>query len=88
MAEFINPYTFVPLPERIGRARPAGHHQALPGNLCGRMTVTWKLRTPLLLPRQHAEVNDGPVVIPGSSVKGAIRSLHETLMGGCLRVLE
>ncbi|MEO5874829.1 MAG: TIGR03986 family CRISPR-associated RAMP protein [Streptosporangiaceae bacterium] len=28
------------------------------------------------------------MIVPGSSVKGAVRSLHETLMGGCLRVLD
>jgi hypothetical protein len=52
------------------------------------MTVEWALRTPLLLPQAHASVRDGPIVVPGSSAKGAIRSLHETLMGGCLRVID
>ncbi|RAY16846.1 TIGR03986 family CRISPR-associated RAMP protein [Actinomadura craniellae] len=88
MAKFINPYTFVSLPETIDRARPAGHHRAVPGHLCGSMTVTWTLRTPLLLPQAEGPVSDGGVTIPGSSVKGAVRSLHETLMGGCLRVLD
>jgi hypothetical protein len=88
VAEFINPYTFVPLPAAIGRDRPAGHHRACDGNVCGSMTVEWTLRTPLLLPQAHHSVRDGRVVIPGSSVKGAIRSLHEALMGGCLRVVD
>jgi hypothetical protein len=88
MAEFVNPYTFVPLPEKINRAAPAGHHRAVAGNLCGSMTVTWTLRTPLLLPQVHPAVREGVVVIPGSSVKGSLRSVHETLMGGCLRVLD
>jgi hypothetical protein len=88
MAEFINPYTFVPLPAAIGRSRPGGHHFAGHRNVSGAMTVEWTLRTPLLLPQAHRPVRAGQVVIPGSSVKGAVRSLHETLMGGCLRVVD
>jgi hypothetical protein len=88
VAEFINPYTFVPLPAAIGRARPGGHHCAGDGNVSGWMTVAWTLQTPLLLPRAHPAVHGGRVVIPGSSVKGAVRSLHEALMGGCLRVVD
>lgn len=88
MAEFINPYTFVPLPALIGRDRPGGHHRAGDQNVSGGMTVEWRLRTPLLLPQAHPGVRSGRVVIPGSSVKGAVRSLHEALMGGCLRVVD
>jgi RAMP superfamily len=88
VAEFINPYTFVPLPAAIGRARPTGHHRAGDDCVSGGMTVEWTLSTPLLLPQAHRPVRAGRVVIPGSSVKGAVRSLHESLMGGCLRVVD
>jgi CRISPR-associated protein (TIGR03986 family) len=88
VAEFINPYTFVPLPAVINRFAGTGHHCAGAGNVSGRMTVTWTLRTPLLLPAAYRPAPDGRVVLPGSSVKGAVRSLHETLMGGCLRVMD
>jgi hypothetical protein len=88
VAEFINPYTFVPLPKAINRQAPAGHHRATAGHVSGRMAVTWTLRTALLLPARQLLEPGGQVVIPGSSVKGAVRSLHETLMGGCLRVLD
>lgn len=88
MAEFINPYTFVPLPTAIGRARRNGHHCAVDGNVSGQMSVTWTAKTPLLLPQAHPAVHGGRVIVPGSSVKGAVRSLHETLMGGCLRVVD
>jgi hypothetical protein len=88
VAEFINPYTFVPLPAVIGRSEPGGHHRAGQENVSGAMTVEWTLRTPLLLPQAHMPVPAGRVVIPGSSLKGALRSLHETLMGGCLRVVD
>jgi hypothetical protein len=88
VAEFINPYTFVPLPAVVGRSEPAGHHRAKPGSICGHLTVEWTLQTPLLLPQAHSSVRGGRITLPGSSAKGAIRSLHETLMGGCLRVVD
>jgi hypothetical protein len=88
VAEFINPYTFVPLPAAIARSMPGGHHRAGPDHVSGAMTVEWNLQTPLLLPQAHQAVRAGQVVIPGSSVKGTLRSLHETLMGGCLRVAD
>lgn len=88
MAEFVNPYTFVPLPTAISRRRPAGHHRGESGHICGRMTVKWTLRTPLLIPQAYRPAPGDRIVLPGSSVKGAVRSLHETLMGGCLRVLD
>src|ERR1700733_6147709 len=88
VAEFINPYTFVPLPAAIARSAPSGHHCAGPVHVSGAMTVEWTLQTPLLLPQAHPAVRAGQVVVPGSSVKGALRSLHETLMGGCLRVVD
>jgi CRISPR-associated protein (TIGR03986 family) len=88
VAEFINPYTFLPLPAAIGRAQPAGHDRAGDGQVSGCMTVEWTLRTPLLLPQAQPSIHASDLVIPGSSVKGAMRSLHEALMGGCLRVMD
>jgi CRISPR-associated protein (TIGR03986 family) len=88
-AEFINPYTFVPLPNTIDRRAPLGHHRAAEGSISGRMTVTWTMQTPLLLPKTFTpDPGSGPITVPGSSIKGAVRSLHETLMGGCLRVVD
>ena len=83
---FINPYTFVPFPERIDRRGPAGHHLLAAGNLSGTLTVTWRFASPFQAP----EGQSGTTVLrlPGSSVKGAVRSLHETLAGGCLRVFN
>ena len=85
-ARFINPYTFVPFPERIDRHEPSRHHMLAPGNLSGVFTVTWAFRSPFQAP----EGQSGTTVLrlPGSSVKGAVRSLHETLAGGCLRVFH
>ncbi|MDI2029515.1 TIGR03986 family CRISPR-associated RAMP protein [Saccharopolyspora sp. TS4A08] len=96
MAEgsFINPYTFVPFPdEPAPRGTPHGHA----GNgdlLSGFLQVTITTRTPLLLrdiTSRQTDVprrSDGTPFIPGSALKGAIRSLHETLVGGCLRVFN
>ncbi|MGJ7908502.1 TIGR03986 family CRISPR-associated RAMP protein [Actinopolyspora sp. H202] len=98
MAEtFVNPYTFVPLPDAAPKRSAPHGHSGRGDLLSGRLTVTITAETPLLvrgitandeqrprLPRRP----DGTVMIPGSSLKGALRSLHETLAGGCLRVFD
>ncbi|MFI0463997.1 TIGR03986 family CRISPR-associated RAMP protein [Saccharopolyspora sp. 5N102] len=92
---FVNPYTFVPLPaEAPQRAAPNGH-RGDPALLSGKLTVSIEAVTPLLvrgfgdddspeLPRRP----DGTAFVPGSSWKGAIRSLHEAMTGSCLRVFD
>ncbi|MGH8897666.1 MAG: RAMP superfamily CRISPR-associated protein [Egibacteraceae bacterium] len=96
---FINPYTFVPFPQGLDRdtirERPAGHRTLQPDRLSGSITVEWTATTPLLIRVQQQDEcatfptnGSGEHVIPGSSIKGALRSLHETLAGGCLRVLD
>ena len=54
--------------------------------LSGSFIVTWKFTSPFQAPGGPS----GTTVLrlPGSSVKGAVRSLHETLAGGCLRVFD
>ena len=42
----------------------------------------------MLLPTKYELDGSGRLVVPGSAVKGAVRSLHESLMGGCLRVVD
>ena len=93
MVEFVNPYTMVPSAPP-GRGAPPGHDSLGRDRLAGWIELTITARTPLLL--GHREdggapallvAPDGSVVIPGSSLHGAVRSLHETLAGGCLRVL-
>jgi CRISPR-associated protein (TIGR03986 family) len=83
---FINPYTFVPFPERVDRREPGGHHLLRGGRLSGSMTVVWDMLAPLQAPEG---VSGRSVVrLPGASVKGAMRAAHETLAGGCLRVFD
>ena len=88
---FVNPYTFVPLPEKVVRADPPGH-EGRGDLLSGTIKVTWELATPMLLPEDaKAEgwiASDGRVSVPGSSVKGMIRSVHEAMFNGCFRVVD
>ena len=92
---FINPYSFVPLPERIERAKPAGHARAVEGLLSGKIEVEATALTPLLI-RGEQQPDDswdlprrnGVPYIPGSSIHGALRSLHEAMAGGCMRVFD
>ncbi|MCB0990940.1 MAG: hypothetical protein KDB16_08180 [Acidimicrobiales bacterium] len=91
---FINPYTFVPFPTAAPagfRAEPAGHHQLASGRYSGRIAVTFTAATPLLTrgpENRWPRDADGRPILPGSSLKGALRSLHEVLVGGCLRVID
>ncbi len=83
---FINPYTFVPFPTAIQQETPAGHHCLAPGRFSGRLTARWELTSPMQAPQT---AQDGQRLrLAGSSIKGVLRSLHETLAGGCLRVLD
>lgn len=96
---FINPYTFVPFPEgELDRGEPAGH-ESLGGSegvprYIGRIDyrLTAKSRV-LIRGRTNGQESTPPSragtpVIPGSSLHGALRAMHETLVGGCLRVFD
>lgn len=94
---FVNPYAFVPLPEGAPeRERPVGHLRREPGHLHGRLTVRATAVTPLMLrsdkPQQGQPSTlprrSGQPVAPGSTVKGGLRSVVETLTGSCLRVVD
>lgn len=91
---FINPYTFVPFPEREPdgfRLAPAGHDRLAPDRLSGRVDLRFTAATPLLTRTSDGgfPVNaHGQPIVPGSSIKGAMRAVHEVLAGGCLRVLD
>jgi CRISPR-associated protein (TIGR03986 family) len=99
MAVFVNPYTFVPHVISPERYPPAGHAAMGTDRFSGVLEVTLTARTPLLvggfppggapegikdLPRRK----DGTVMIPGSGLMGAVRSLHEALVGSCLRIVD
>ncbi|MCA1278261.1 TIGR03986 family CRISPR-associated RAMP protein [Saccharopolyspora sp. 7B] len=90
---FVNPYTFIPLPDSApDRRRPHGH-SGDPRLLSGTLSLDIEVLTPLLI-RGFGEENriprrpDGTAFVPGSSLKGAVRSMHETLTGSCLRIFD
>lgn len=90
---FVNPYTFAPLPTRVERREAPGHRlKAGERRYSGWIEVAYTLQTPMLLPRGEAgrasKLADGRIRIPGSSLKGAVRSLHEALFNGCFRVVD
>ncbi|EPH06019.1 CRISPR-associated protein [Propionibacterium sp. oral taxon 192 str. F0372] len=91
MTDFVNPYTFVSLPQKVVRSKPLGHD---PGpddardRYIGTLNVTWHLHSPLAIPPAEWGSIGGEVRIPGSSIKGAVRSTHEMLFGGCLRQVD
>ena len=94
---FINPYTFVPLPEKVKRNKPHGHSRAVEGGLTGYLDVEFAFRSPLMMPVDWniAEETTATgtrieecVTVPGSSVRGAVRSLFEVISSSCLSVLD
>jgi CRISPR-associated protein (TIGR03986 family) len=86
------------------RQEPAGHDYLGTDRYSGSFTVTITVISPLMiraeqpnnephpLPRRTRNGPNGAtsteIAIPGSSLKGAIRSLHESLAGGCCRVVD
>lgn len=92
---FVNPYSFANLHGHVQREVPRliGAPTEPDGTptLSGTISVTWRLLAPLLVPMSADE--DGwfqgdTLRIPGSAVKGVVRSTHEALFNGCLRVLD
>ncbi|WP_280260082.1 RAMP superfamily CRISPR-associated protein [Nocardia abscessus] len=99
--QFVNPYTFVPFsPAAPVRRAPYGHSGRDAANLLsGRLLVTIEARTPLLIrgfgtdhapqtPSRPDGAGGRESIIAGSSLHGAVRSLHEALTGSCLRVFD
>lgn len=102
VADFVNPYTFVPQVAEPDRRPPQTHAFMADGHLTGVLQVTLTAQTPLLIggyqrtnaagdaepdvPRRADE--RGTPMVPGSGFLGAVRSTHEALAGGCLRVLD
>ncbi len=82
-----NPYRMVPMREPINRQAPTPHHRFT--GISGRLHCRLENLTPLFVargntgePRPFMECNGKPV-IPGSSLKGMLRSLAEIVGGGC-----
>ncbi len=94
MKAFVNPYTFVATAIQVNPAAPAGHEQLGDDRFSGTLGLHIKARSPLLLgavqgsgsqpPVDHA----GMIFTPGSALHGAVRAVHETLTGSCMRVID
>lgn len=94
---FINPYTFVPLPDKVKRDKPHGHARAVEGGLTGYLDVEFAFRSPLMMPVNWNIPGETTVTgtrieervtVPGSSVRGAVRSLFEVISSSCLSILD
>ena len=81
---FVNPYSFVSLPDDIDRQRPAGHAARSEQLLAGSIAVTWRATTPVSVSTEEAHA----AAVRPSSVHGALRSFHEAMAGGCMRVFD
>jgi hypothetical protein len=95
------PYEFVPMPDgRVPTSAPAGHHRYRSGNLSGRLTATIIARSPVHVAsglfeqvrdakypmvKGHFRTNGVPT-IPGTSLKGCIRSIAEAISGSAIQV--
>lgn len=91
---FVNPYTFVPLPASVYKTAPNGHAQAIAGGLTGYIDAAFHLQTPMMLANDFQPEADGgserqqAVRVPGSAVRGAVRSLYEVMTESCLSVID
>lgn len=91
MTEFINPYNFIPFPNQVIRRVPPRHDptfEEAKSLYTGWFMIEWTLRSPMAVPVDEWGPIEGEIRVPGSSVKGAIRSVHEALFGGCLRAVD
>jgi CRISPR/Cas system CSM-associated protein Csm3 (group 7 of RAMP superfamily) len=95
------PYTLIKWPEgSVTRDRPAGHRSLDPSRRTGRLELTIEALTPVHvasgvikltddlrrpLARDIVRVGEQPV-LPGSSVKGCIRSIAEAITHSCVRL--
>lgn len=83
---FWNPYRMVPVREEIKRRKPATHERFT--GRSGVLSCSLENLTLLFVGgdqdyKEQFLKRDGRCVIPGSSLKGAIRSLAEAAGGGC-----
>ena len=96
--KFVNPYHFVPIPDRSTEADgpPPGHGVLVPGLYSGSFPLTITCVTPLIIPDPHSATDkgtpilkapDGKPLLPVSSFKGALRSMFEAVTNSRFGVL-
>lgn len=90
---FVNPYNFVSFPDKIDRRE----YRRSVGELSGYIDCTLELKTPMAIPDTDTAVEvsghakeysfykiAGNPVIPGSSLRGCIRGIYETVTDSCV----
>ena len=90
------PYDFVPLTSRCDRSTVKGHDSFLPETYSGKLNLTIKTLSPIHINQGVLGFNENEtelvnktrrrarkVVIPGSSIKGVIRSIAEATSYSC-----
>ena len=90
------PFAFVPLPRRVNRRKPIGHDQYHEGHISGQIHGTIEALSPIHIGSGIIDIGQdveliktavrigGNIVIPGSSLKGAIRSVVEAISESCV----
>lgn len=91
-------YEFVPLPREVARReRPeAAWHQRCEGTLSGTLRVTFRAEQPVHVGSGQKRLREGKVVragariqgqpgVPGSSLKGVLRSRYEAITRSCVQ---
>lgn len=92
--ETINPYTFVELGTNSPhREQPSGHAKQDGNHLSGSFRVKITAESPLLLgaidgTQPPKDSSGTTLIIPGSTLAGSVRAMHEALTNSCLRVVD
>lgn len=92
------PYRFVELNDRVATVEaPTAHDRPLPEGCCATITVRWVAETPLLIgdgkdditgPLRLWDDPSAPFMVPGSSLRGMLRSAVEIIAFGRLSRLN
>ena len=90
------PFAFVPLPRRVNRRNPTGHDRYHNTHITGQIHGTIEALSPIHIGSGVIDIGQdveliktavrtgGNIVLPGSSLKGAIRSAAETISESCI----
>ena len=90
------PFAYIPLPRRINKKHPTGHDQYHADHISGQIHGIIEALSPIHIGSGVIDIGQdveliktavrtsGNVVIPGSSLKGAIRSVVEAISESCV----
>ncbi|MXV75039.1 hypothetical protein F4Z99_12310 [Candidatus Poribacteria bacterium] len=90
------PFAYIPLPKRIDKKHPTGHDQYHADHISGQIHGMIEALSPIHIGSGIIDIGQdveliktavrtgGNIVIPGSSLKGAIRSVVEAISGSCV----